>query len=186
MLVVYAAAILAIALIGSRYLRSAATEQGDGFSGSFSAAGASGATGAAAAQKFQAPLVYVSGAVRRPGVVRLREGDRVGDAIDAAGGPRRSADLGAVNLAARVADGQQVQVPARGVGPGASAAAGPISLSSATLEQLDALDGVGPGLAQKIIDYRTQQGGFRSIDELGEVPGIGDKRLESLRAQLQP
>jgi competence protein ComEA len=120
--------------------------------------------------------------------VRLRDGDRVGDAVEAAGGARRSGDLGAVNLAARVADGQQVVVPPRAAAgaPGASGASGPISLSTATLEQLDALDGVGPGLAQKIIDYRTQHGGFRSVDELGEVPGIGDKRLESLRAQLSP
>ena len=88
---------------------------------------------------------------------------------------------------ARVADGQQVTVPSRvSGGAGATGSSGPISLSSATLEQLDQLDGVGPGLAQKIIDYRTEHGGFRSIDELGEVPGIGEKRLESLRSQLQP
>lgn len=186
MLVVYAAAVLAIALIGSRYLRSAAADEAGGPVGSFATHGATGATGVGGAQKFQAVVVYVSGAVRRPGLVRLRDGDRVGDAIEAAGGARRAADLGAVNLAARVADGQQVQVPTRGAGAGASGAAGPVSLSSATLDQLDSLDGVGPGLAQKIIDYRTQHGGFRSVDELGEVPGIGDKRLESLRAQLQP
>lgn len=189
MLVVYAAAILAIALIGARYLRSAAAEEHTGFGGSpYSASshGASGSTGGEEQGKFQAVVVYVSGAVKRPGIVRLRDGDRVGDAIEAAGGARRSADLAAVNLAARVADGQQVQVPGRAAGGGASGAAGPVSLSSATLEQLDGLEGVGPGLAQKIIDYRTQHGGFKSVDELGEVPGIGDKRLESLRAQLQP
>ncbi|MFT4049178.1 MAG: ComEA family DNA-binding protein [Solirubrobacterales bacterium] len=185
MLVVYAAAVLAVALIGARYLSSARNEQaGSGSARSFSSAGATGSSGASS---YGSPVVYVSGAVRRPGIVHMREGDRVGDAIDAAGGPRRSADLGAVNLAARVADGQQVVVPSRVAGgAGASGAAGPISLSTATLEQLDGLDGVGPGLAQKIIDYRTQHGGFRSVDELGEVPGIGDKRLESLRAQLSP
>lgn len=185
MLVVYAAAVLAVALIGARYLRSAGAEQASGHAQSFSSS--AGATGpsAAAESKFQAVVVYVSGAVRRPGIVRLRDGDRVADAIEAAGGALRSADLSVVNLAARVADGQQVSV-VRGGAAGASAAAGPISLSNATLEQLDTLDGVGPGLAQKIIDYRQQHGGFKSVDELGEVPGIGDKRLESLRAQLQP
>jgi competence protein ComEA len=195
MLVVYAAAALAVALIGARYLQSAAAESGTGggaggFTGAYSSSSARGSTGATAVggvEKFQAVVVYVSGAVRKPGIVRLRDGDRVSDAIDAAGGPRSSANLEAVNLAARVADGQQVIVP-RGEpdGAGASGATGPVSLSSATVEQLDTLDGVGPGLAQKIIDYRTQHGGFRSVDELGEVPGIGEKRLESLRAQLQP
>jgi competence protein ComEA len=186
MLVVYAAAALAVALIGARYLRSVAAERG-----ASPPVGhlqpVSGATGGAQ-DRFRAVVVYVSGAVRRPGIVRLRDGDRVADAIDAAGGARPAADLGAVNLAARVADGQQVPVPRRApaAAAGASGAAGPVSLSSATLEQLDALDGIGPGLAQKILDYRTQHGGFRSVDELGDVPGIGDKRLESLRAQLQP
>lgn len=193
MLVVYAAAVLAVALIGARYLASVRGEEhartvhaGQGFGG-----GATGASaGSTAGPGFSAPVVYVSGAVRRPGIVRLRGGDRVADAIRAAGGARRNADLGAVNLAARVADGQQIVVPARMRGAvggvGASGAAGPLSLSTATLEQLDALDGIGPGLAQKILDYRTEHGGFRSVDELGEVPGIGEKRLESLRAQLAP
>lgn len=190
MLVVYAAAVLAVALIGARYLQSAAAEPGGGaggFTRSYAGGGASGSTASAGVQKFQSLVIYVSGAVRRPGIVRLRDGDRVGDAVDAAGGARSSANLEAVNLAARVADGQQVVVPRRVAGgPGVSGATGPISLSTATPEQLDTLDGVGPGLAQKIIDYRTQHGGFRSVDELGEVPGIGEKRLESLRAQLQP
>jgi competence protein ComEA len=189
MLVVYAAAVLAVALIGARYLKTSAAgvSAAGGAASSFTApaGGASGVSGTGSSDRFQALVVYVSGAVRRPGLVRLRDGDRVGDAVEAAGGARRSGDLGAVNLAARVADGQQVVVPPRAA-LGAPGPSGPISLSTATLEQLDALDGVGPGLAQKIIDYRTQHGGFRSVDELGEVPGIGDKRLESLRAQLSP
>lgn len=192
MLVVYAAAVLAVALIGARYLQSAAAESESGggggkFTQAYSSAGSSGATSGDGVQKFQALVVYVSGAVRRPGIVRLRDGDRVGDAVEAAGGPRASANLEAVNLAARLADGQQVTVPRRDAAvSGASGSTGPISLSTATPDQLDQLDGVGPGLAQKIIEYRTQHGGFRSVDELGEVPGIGEKRLESLRMQLQP
>jgi competence protein ComEA len=199
MLVVYAAAALAVALIGARYMKSvardapASTGANASQSSSFAASSAGGATGSSGGaggtiQKSMALVVHVAGAVRRPGLVRVRDGDRVGDAVSAAGGPARGADLDAVNLAMRLADGQQVIVPRRGTAgaPGASGAAGPISLGSATAEQLDTLDGVGPGLAAKIIAYRTEHGGFRSVDELGEVPGIGDKRMESLRAQLQP
>jgi competence protein ComEA len=144
------------------------------------------------------PLVHVAGAVRHPGVYRLRDGDRVKDAVARAGGTRANADVNAINLAAKVADGQQVVVPKRGAGApgsgdasgGASAADGaapqtPISLNSATAEQLDTLDGVGPATAQKILDWRRQHGGFRSIDDLGEVPGIGPKRLAALRGKVQ-
>lgn len=200
MLIVYAAAALAVALIGARYLRSVGAEAGAAagpgasvaraqFSSGANGSGASAAAGGAeAAEKFRALVVHVAGAVRHPGVVRVRDGDRVGDAVKAAGGAARGADLNAINLALRLADGQQVIVPAHGAATaaGASGAAGPVSLGSATAEQLDGLDGIGPGLAEKIVAYRTEHGGFRSVDELGEVPGIGDKRLESLRGQLQP
>ena len=198
MLVVYAAAALAVALIGARYMKSIAGDAGTAgrrrFGGetrggcSGGATGSSGGVGSAGeAEKFSALVVHVAGAVRRPGVVRLRDGDRVGDAIAAAGGATGRADLNAVNLALRLADGQQVIVPARGAaGAGASGADGPISLAPRTRSSLTSLEGVGPGLAQKIIAYRTEHGGFRSVDELGEVPGIGEKRLESLRGQLQP
>lgn len=181
MLVVYAAAALAVALIGSRYLKSAAADRLTTLPAS---SGASGAT-ASAARKFATITVHVAGAVRRPGLVELPDGDRIGDAITAAGGLARGADRDGVNLAARLADGQQIVVPRRGAGA-SGASGGPISLSSATAEQLDTLEGIGPGLAQKIVETRTQRGGFASIDELGEVPGIGEKRLESLRGQLQP
>lgn len=180
MLVVYAAAALAVAMIGSRYLKSAAAERIT----ALPAVGATGATGAES-RKFSTITVHVAGAVRRPGLVRLPDGDRVGDAIKAAGGMRGGANPDGINLAAKLADGQQVVVPRSAAGV-TGAAGGPISLSSATAEQLDQLDGIGPGLAQKIIETRTQRGGFASVDELGEVPGIGDKRLESLRGQLQP
>lgn len=180
LLVVYAAAALAVAMIGSRYLKSAA---GDRMT-TLPVGGATGATGAP--RKSATITVHVAGAVRHPGLVRLPDGDRVGDAIDAAGGMRGAADPDGVNLAAKLADGQQIVVPTRAAAGASGAAGGAVSLSSATVEQLDQLDGIGPGLAQKIVDARAQRGGFASVDELGEVPGIGDKRLESLRSQLQP
>ncbi|HZO61432.1 MAG TPA: ComEA family DNA-binding protein [Gaiellaceae bacterium] len=142
-------------------------------------------------------VVYVVGAVRRPGLYRLPGGARVADAVSRAGGLTRKADPAGVNLAAPVADGEQLVVPARlpvevaaaqgapvpGVG---SAAAGPVQLSVATVEQLDALPGIGPVTAQKIVDYRTAHGAFRSVDELDEVPGIGPARVEQLRGLVVP
>jgi competence protein ComEA len=148
---------------------------------------------AAAPAKPNRVYVDVVGAVRRPGLYRVPSGARVADAVAHAGGPTRKADLQLVNLAALVADGEQVVVPERGSGgAGAAAAApgsaptGPVHLNSATLEQLDALPGVGPVTAQKIIDYRTQHGGFDSADELDAVPGIGPARLADLRPLVAP
>jgi competence protein ComEA len=141
-----------------------------------------------------AALVHVAGAVRHPGVYKLHDGDRVKDAVARAGGARAGADVNAINLAAKVADGQQVVVPRRGAAAPASADASageggaaqpPVSLNSATAAQLDTLDGVGPATAQKILDWRREHGGFRSIDDLGEVPGIGPKRLAALREKVQ-
>jgi competence protein ComEA len=135
-------------------------------------------------------LVHVAGAVRKPGVYSLRAGARVADAVKRAGGARRGADLSAVNLAAKLEDGRQILLPKRVAGGVAAAVSGtasgtapaqPIDLNTATLEQLDALDGVGPVTAQKIIDFRSQHGGFSSIDELGQISGIGEKRLAALR-----
>src|SRR4051812_37744754 len=145
-------------------------------------------------------VVHVAGAVREPGVYRLPAGARVRDAVERAGGPRASGDVNAINLAAKVADGQQIVVPPRarggataaaavpaGAGGAAGAAPGPpISLNSATAEQLDTLDGVGPATAQKIIAWRTQHGGFRSVADLGQVPGIGPKKLAALKDKVQP
>jgi competence protein ComEA len=132
-------------------------------------------------------LVHVVGAVRTPGLYRLDDGSRVDDAIGAAGGPRPKADLDAINLAAPVADGQQVIVPVRGSGTAAAGAgssgtaAGRVHLNTASLEQLDTLPGVGPVTAQKILDYRDQHGAFSSVDELDAVPGIGPTRLAELK-----
>jgi competence protein ComEA len=138
--------------------------------------------------------VHVAGAVRQPGLLRLPAGTRVATAVQRAGGAKPRADLSGVNLAAKLEDGQQVVVPVRGAVPGApggaapGAAAGGVkpSLGSATVEQLDQVDGIGPTLAQRIVEYRTQHGGFGSIGELREVEGIGQKRFETLREALQP
>jgi competence protein ComEA len=136
-------------------------------------------------------FVHVVGAVRRPGLYRLPDGARVDDALRRAGGPTRRAQLELVNLAARIADGEQVVVPRRGsavaVAPGGSAEpAGPVHLNTATLDQLDTLPGVGPVTAQKILDYRQQHGAFGSVDELDAVSGIGPARLEQLRGLVAP
>jgi len=146
--------------------------------------------GAAAGTPGPAVVVHVVGAVRRPGLYRLPEGSRNADAVARAGGATRAADLALVNLAAPVADGIQVVVPRRGSAAGAGGAggagAGPVSLSSATLEQLDALPGIGPTTAQRILDFRAQHGAFRSVDELDAVPGFGPARVEQLRELVTP
>jgi competence protein ComEA len=142
-------------------------------------------------------VVHVAGAVRRPGVYPLPVPSRAADAVEAAGGLLRRADATGVNLAAPLSDGQQVIVPARvrgapvatgASGPGgADAASGtPISLSTATIEQLDTLDGIGPAIAQRIVSYREAHHGFKSVEELREVEGVGDKRFEALRKAVRP
>jgi len=136
-------------------------------------------------------VVDVAGAVRHPGVYRLPSGARVLDAVRKAV-PLRGAQLGAINLAERLADGEQVVVPARGAqaaaaSGGSAGAAAPgaiVHLNSATLEQLETLDGIGPALAQRIADYRTAHGGFRSLAELDQVSGIGPARLAALHGHV--
>ncbi|HEY5295319.1 MAG TPA: helix-hairpin-helix domain-containing protein [Gaiellaceae bacterium] len=138
-------------------------------------------------------VVDVAGAVRHPGLVRVPHGARVADAIGRAGGLATGALRDAVNLAAPVADGQQVLVPARGspaaagdVGTGAPASSGPVSLSTASAEQLDALPGVGPVTAQKIVAYRQQHGPFSSVEGLDAISGIGPSRIADLKGLVVP
>jgi competence protein ComEA len=149
---------------------------------------AAAATRSDAASPF---VVDVVGAVRRPGLYRLPRTARIADALARAGGATRKAELELVNLAAPLADGEQVVVPRRGA-PGASApgstasTAGPVHLSTATLDQLDSLPGIGPVTAQKILDYRQQHGAFSSVEGLDAVPGIGPARIEQLKGLVAP
>ncbi|MFC5180925.1 ComEA family DNA-binding protein [Actinomadura harenae] len=146
-------------------------------------------------------VVQVIGKVRRPGVLTLAAGSRVADALNAAGGVRPGTDTGALNLARKLMDGEQIAVgihppapppgqgpaPPTGTTPGmpsGTSAGTPLDLNTATAEQLDQLPGVGPVLARRIIDYRTQHGPFRSVDQLQEVPGIGARRLTDLKPLL--
>jgi competence protein ComEA len=139
-------------------------------------------------------VVDVAGAVRRPGLVHVAQGSRVADVIAHAGGFTRKAEPAGVNLAAPVSDGQQVLVPERGGagggaaagGGGTGAAAGPVSLSAATPDELDSLPGIGPVTAQKIVAYRQQHGAFHSVDELDAIPGIGPSRIANLQGLVVP
>ena len=199
-LVAYALAALVVVVLGVRYMQGQAHGSGAPIASTPAPATTGSGSGSGAVRleprAATVALVHVAGAVRTPGVYRLRDGERVQDAVRRAGGPRAGADLNAINLAAKVADGQQVVVPRRGAagaatvsGAGAGEPGGPpqapVSLNTATAEQLDTLDGVGPATATKILEYRRQHGGFRSIDDLGEIPGIGPKRLAALRGKVQ-
>ncbi len=211
-LAVYAAAAIAVVLIGARYLRD--TQSPGAPAGAPAARADTGGAVRISDSTGGWAVVQVAGAVRRPGVYRLRAGARADDAVRMAGGPLPEADLSGVNLAAKAEDGRQIIVPTRAPAGGAGlpasggaaagdpggggmggasvggaavpgAAAGPpINLNTATAEQLDQLDGVGPITAQKILAYRQAHGGFRSVSELGQVPGIGDKRLAALRPRV--
>ncbi|MEA2303685.1 MAG: competence protein ComEA [Solirubrobacteraceae bacterium] len=222
-LAVYALVVGLVVVLGGRVLRaSSGADPGGRGVPAAGAAAPTGASGAGAGPASPASggvvvqragggpaLVHVAGAVRRPGVYRLAEGDRVRDAVARAGGRAPGADVDAINLAAKVVDGQRILVPRRGgtavvggaggataSGGGATGAAGgaaaaevgaeaaPVDLNAATLEQLDTLDGVGPAIAAKILAWREEHGGFRSVDDLGQIPGIGPKRLEALRSRV--
>jgi competence protein ComEA len=182
-LLVYAVIAVAVIVIGARWIRSSGPGPTGGAELSFAADSAHEAGGT------QDVVVHVAGAVGRPGVYRLPAGSRVTDAVRRAAGFAPGAGEDAINLAARLSDGQQVVVP----GPGAGAASGtaggrtgPISLGGATVEQLDQVEGIGPVTAQKIIEFRDQHGGLSSVDQLDEVDGIGPATMRTLRSAVQP
>ncbi|PYC77112.1 DNA-binding protein [Streptomyces tateyamensis] len=135
-----------------------------------------------------APVVIdVAGRVVHPGILTLPGGSRIADALRAAGGPQPGVDTDGLNLAQVLTDGEQVLVglpgpPAPATGP--TAPRGPLSLNRATQEQLDALPGIGPVLAKHILDYRSQHGSFRSLDQLGQISGIGSRKLAELKPLL--
>jgi competence protein ComEA len=139
-------------------------------------------------------VVSVVGKVTKPGLVHLSEGARVADVIEAAGGALPGTDLAGLNLARKVADGEQVAVgvpqPADAAGSAAGSAGGPapaggpsgkVNLNQATLDQLNSLPGVGPVTAQRILDWRTQHGRFTRVEQLREIDGIGERRFTQLR-----
>jgi competence protein ComEA len=154
-----------------------------------------GALGGATPASTGVVLVHVAGAVRRPGLYELAAGARVADAIDSAGGPRRSADLDPINLAQVVSDAMKVEVPRRGeavtapsipgatpsLSAGETQASGVVSLNSADLTALESIPGIGPVKAGAILQYREEVGGFSSVEELLDVTGIGPATLESIR-----
>jgi competence protein ComEA len=192
-LLVYGAIAVALLLVGARWLRS--HDDASGPEGGITRAEASGTF--EVEQGGGELVVHVAGAVREAGVYRLPDGARVTDAIERAGGTTGAAVPDAINLAAKLADGQQVVVPAKAAGAGAGAApttpalaagaaSGPISLGTATIEQLDTIEGIGPVTAQEILEFRDEQGGIGSIEELDQISGIGPATMEALRDGLQP
>ncbi len=181
----------------SEVVRAAPAGQGGGLDGGKGVAAAPGPFGQAGGTAAPEIVVDVGGKVRDPGVHRLPAGSRVEDALKAAGGVRPGTKTGGLNRARFLVDGEQLVIggpaPAGAAAPAAPAGTGtaagpttPVSLSTATVDQLDTLPGVGPVLAQHIVDYRTRNGGFRSVDELREVNGIGDRRFADLRDLVRP
>ncbi len=198
-LLVYGAIAVALLLVGARWLRS--DDAADGPAEAGVAVAASGAGDPAAHGSFEVDggedgvVVHVAGEVREPGVYRLPDDSRVADAVQRAGGATAAAMPDGINLAAELADGQQVVVPATSPGPvgaaggtGAAAPAGdgPISLGTATVEQLDTIEGIGPVTAQGILEFRDEHGGLGSVEELDQISGIGPATMEALRGGLQP
>lgn len=196
---IYAALAVLVVAIGVRYLvatQSGARSEGMALTALPAAASPAPSPSPTPTVTEAAPVVvaYVCGAVRRPGVYTFVQGARITDLIEKAGGATGAAELQTVNLAALLTDGQQVVVPERGAAGAAAAPADPtvaaaagtaggalVNLNTATMTELDTLPGVGPSTAQKILDYRTAQGGFKSIEDLNNVSGIGDVTFAELK-----
>ena len=184
-LVVYGAIAVALLLLGARWLRSADQAEA-GFGGV-----EEGAPSVELERGGGELVVHVAGEVRDPGVYQLPAGSRVTDAVDRAGGTTPDAVPDSINLAAKLADGQQVVVPGKAVdgavtGVASTADDGPISLGSATVEQLDTIEGIGPVTAADIVQFRDEHGGVGSVDDLDQITGIGPATMEALRDRLQP
>jgi competence protein ComEA len=187
-LVVYGAIGVALLLLGARWIRSSEEVVASAPAG----AGVTVASTPVASSGRTRVVVHVAGEVRKPGVYELAAGARVADAVEEAGGATGDAALDGINLAASLADGQQVVVPvkatnggAHGVGVAGGADA-PISLGTATVEQLETIEGIGPVTAGKIVEFRDQNGGVGSIEELEAIHGIGPATIDRLRERLQP
>lgn len=184
-LVVYGAIAVALLLLGARWLRSADQAEA-GFGGV-----EDGSPSIELERGGGELVVHVAGEVHDPGVYRLPAGSRVTDAVERAGGATSEALPDSINLAAKLADGQQVVVPGKVtdgavMGTGSAAADGPISLGSATVEQLDTIEGIGPVTAADILAFRDEHGGVGSIDDLDQISGIGPATMDALRDRLQP
>jgi competence protein ComEA len=188
-ILVYGAIAVALLLVGARWIRSADASGPE--AGGVEAAAPAEAGGGIELGGDGDVVVHVAGAVGDPGVYRLPAGSRVTDAAERTGGPAAKAALDSVNLAAEVGDGQQVVIPGRAPAAAATAttgeaSSGPISLGSATVEQLDTIEGIGPVTAQNIVDFRTENGGVSSVEDLDQISGIGPATMEALRSSLQP
>jgi competence protein ComEA len=189
---VYAALAVTALLLGARWIGSTDASGGPSDAVAYGSQGGAPSAGGVDFERGDDLIVHVAGAVRDPGLYRLPDGSRVTDAIERAGGATAEALPDAINLAAPLADGQQVQIPAGSQGPAGvggslpGASDGPISLGAATLEQLDTIEGIGPVTAASILEFRDERGGVSSVDDLDEISGIGPATMEALRARLQP
>ncbi len=191
-LLVYGTVAVAVLLLGARWLGSGGSDGGSAFGAVSAPRADAGEHGVEVDQGSGGLVVHVAGAVREPGVYRLAVGSRVTEAVERAGGLAGGAAPDSINLAAKLADGQQVVVPGAAATPGGAGmvapgvADGPISLGTATVEQLDTIEGIGPVTAGDIIGFRDERGGLASVDELDQLSGIGPATMEALRARLQP
>jgi competence protein ComEA len=191
-LLVYAAIGVALLLVGARWIRSGEGGATAGFASGPAAAEPAGepVNGLAIERGGSGLVVHVAGAVRDPGVYRLPDGSRVADAVERAGGAAPDGLADQINLAALLADGQQVVVPERIAGAtaatSAGAAEGPISLGTATVEDLDTIEGIGPVTAGDIVEFRDEHGGVGTVEDLDQISGIGPATMEALRDSLQP
>ena len=191
-LLVYAAIGVALLLVGARWIRSGDGGATAGVASGSAAAVSAGEPGDGLAIERGAGglVVHVAGGVRDPGVYRLPDGSRVADAVERAGGAAPDGLADQINLAALLTDGQQVVVPERIAGATAAAsvagAEGPISLGTATVEELDTIEGIGPVTAGDIVEFRDEHGGVGSVEDLDQISGIGPATMEALRDSLQP